>query len=148
MEVLSAKVLPEKCGNAMASIAAAGYYVDFRDGFVPPKGWEDTIKDFMSQKQIMIKKQTKKQELQIDLRPAIYDFRVSSYHEKDCLYLMVNASSSGNIKPSMVIQAIYDMLLLPFDDFNLLVTREDTYLNFGTEENPEFAPLDAIGIIV
>ena len=148
MEVLSAKVLPEKCGNAMASIAAAGYYVDFRDGFVPPKGWEEIIKEFMVQKQILVKKQTKKQELEIDLKPAIYDFRVSSYNEKDCLYLMVNASSSGNIKPSMVMQAIFDMLELPFDDFNLLVTREDTYMNLGTEEKPEFAPLDAIGSVI
>ena len=50
---------------------------------------------------------------------------------------MVNASSSGNIKPAMVMQAIYTMLELPFDEFNLLVTREDTYMNLGTEEKPD-----------
>ena len=148
MEVLSAKVLPEKCGNAMASIAAAGYYVDFRDGFVPPMGWREVIKEFMAKEQIIVTKQTKKQELEIDLKPAIYDFRLSSYNEKDCLYLMVNASSSGNIKPAMVMQAVYTMLELPFDEFNLLVTREDTYINIGTDKKPQFAPLDAIGSVV
>ncbi len=82
--------------------------------------------------------------MEIDLKPAIYDFRLSSYQEKDCLYLMVNASSSGNIKPAMVIEALCSELELPFDAGWLMVTREDTYLNKGTESEPAFAPMDAV----
>ena len=61
---------------------------------------------------------------------------------------MVNASSSGNIKPAMVLEEVYKMLDMPFDSFQLLITREDTYLNVGTDEKPEFLPLDLIGEIV
>ena len=145
MEVLSARVLPEKAANAMASVAAAGYYIKFRDSYEPQNGWRNVIEEFMSQEQILVTKVTKKSEIQMDLKPGIYDFKVSSYDCSDCLYLMVNASSAGNIKPAMVMEALYKKLDMPFDAFNLLITREDTYLNVGTEEKPEFLPLDFIG---
>lgn len=144
MEVLSVTVLPEKSGSAMADVEAAGYYISFRDGFEPPRGWRSAIGEFLAEEQIMVEKQTKKSVLEIDLKPAIYDFRVSSYQLKNCLYLMVNASSSGNIKPAMVMGAMYDRLGLPFDASQLLITREDTYRNRGTEEAPEFVPMDVM----
>lgn len=145
MQVISAKVLPEKAANAMASVAAAGYYFTFRDSFEPQEGWRDVIKEFLAQEQILVTKVTKKSEIEMDLKPGIYDFKVSSYQCSDCLYLMVNASSSGNIKPAMVMEALFQKMDQPFDAFNLLITREDTYLNMGTEVNPEFYPLDYIG---
>lgn len=142
MEVLSVVVLPEKSGSAMAAVAAAGYYIVFRDAFEPPQGWRSAIAEFLSAEHILVEKQTKKSTLEIDLKPAIYDFRVSSYQQKDCLYLMVNASSSGNIKPAMVMEALCDRLELPFDASQMMITREDTYLNRGTEEKPVFVPMD------
>lgn len=148
MQVLSARVLPDGASNAMASVAAAGYYIRFRDSFVPPQGWRKVIEDFMAQEQILVTKVTKKSEIQMDLKPGIYDFKVSSHDCMDCLYLMVNASSSGNIKPAMVLEEVYKMLDIPFDSFQLLITREDTYLNVGTDVKPEFLPLDLIGEIV
>ena len=102
----------------------------------------------MAQEQILVTKVTKKSEIQMDLKPGIYDFKVSSHDCTDCLYLMVNASSSGNIKPAMVLEEVYKMLDIPFDSFQLLITREDTYLNVGTDVKPEFLPLDLIGEIV
>ena len=80
--------------------------------------------------------------MEIDLKPAVYDFRLSSYREKDCLYLMVNASSAGNVKPGMVVEALFQEMELPFDPAWLMVTREDTYLNRGTQEEPLFVPMD------
>lgn len=142
MEVLSAVVLPEKPKSAMASVAAAGYYIAFRNEFTPPDGWQGAIEKFLEKEKILVEKQTKKSVLEIDLKPAIYDFRISSYREKDCLYLMVNASSAGNVKPGMVVEALFREMELPFDPAWLTVTREDTYLNRGTEEKPEFAPMD------
>lgn len=144
MEVLSVVVLPEKSGSAMAAVAAAGYYISFRDGFEPPQGWRSAIEAFLSEEHIMVEKQTKKSVLEIDLKPAIYDFRLSSYQMKDCLYLMVNASSAGNIKPAMVMEALCGRLNLPFDGSQMVITREDTYLNRGTEEKPVFVPMDVV----
>ncbi|MCR5715921.1 MAG: TIGR03936 family radical SAM-associated protein [Lachnospiraceae bacterium] len=149
IEIHNAVLLPDGTGNAMASVTAAGYYIDFRDGFLPPKGWEEAIRDFMAQEEILYLKKTEKTEREINLKEYIFDFRLSSHAEKDCLYLMVDASSSGNIKPAMVMEKMYEFLGgYAFDSFNLLITREDTYLNRGTKEAPDFAPLDQIGITV
>lgn len=142
MEVLSVVVLPEKTGSAMAAVAAAGYYIAFRNEFVPPGGWRAAIEKFLARERILVEKQTKKSVQEIDLKPAVYDFRLSSYREKDCLYLLVNASSAGNIKPAMVIEALCSKEGLPFDRADLTITREDTYLNRGTEDKPEFVPMD------
>lgn len=142
MEVLSVTVLPERSGSAMAAVAAAGYYISFRDGFEPVQGWREAIKEFLSAEQILVEKQTKKSVLKIDLKPSIYDFRLSSYQRKNCLYLMVNASSAGNIKPAMVMEAMFQKLGLPYDASKMMITREDTYLNRGTEEEPVFVPMD------
>ena len=142
MEVLSVVVLPEKTGSAMAAVAAAGYYIAFRNEFVPPGGWRGAIEKFLARERILVEKQTKKSVQEIDLKPAVYDFRLSSYREKDCLYLLVNASSAGNIKPAMVIEALCSKEGLPFDRADLTITREDTYLNRGTEDKPEFVPMD------
>lgn len=144
MEVLSVTVLPEKSGSAMAAVAAAGYYISFRKGVEPAQGWGEAIKEFLSMEQILVKKQTKKSLLEIDLKPSIYNFRVSSYQRKDCLYLLVNASSAGNIKPSMVVGALCAKAGLPFDGTGLAITREDTYVNKGTEDRPCFVPMDEI----
>lgn len=144
MEVLSVTVLPEKSGSAMAAVAAAGYYISFRNDFEPPQGWRKAIEEFLGQDRIMVEKQTKKSVLEIDLKPAIYDFRVSSYQGKNCLYLMVDASSSGNIKPAMVMEALFGRLGRPFILSEVGIAREDTYRNRGTEEEPEFVPMDVV----
>lgn len=146
MEALSVTVLPEKSGSAMAAVAAAGYYISFRDSFEPTQGWREAIKEFLSAERIPVKKQTKKSVLEIDLKPSIYDFRLSSYHQKNCLYLMVNASSAGNIKPAMVMEALFQKLGMPFHASDMMITREDTYRNRGTEEEPEFVPMDMVNV--
>lgn len=145
MEVLSVTVLPKESGSAMAAVAAAGYYISFRNEFEPPRGWRSAIEEFLAEEHIMVEKQTKKSVLKIDVKPAIYDFRLSSYQQKNCLYLMVNASSSGNIKPAMVMEALCGRLGLPFDASQLMITREDTYRNRRTEGQPEFVPMDVVG---
>lgn len=144
IEISAVGILPEHAQNAMASVAAAGYYIDFRDGFVPPQGWKAVIANFLAQEHITVIKKAQKSEREIDLKDYIYEMSLSSYHEKDCLYLLVNASSSGNIKPAFVLEQVYAWLQLPFDAFNLMITREDTYLNLGDAEHLNLAPLDAI----
>lgn len=144
MEVLSVTLLPERSGSAMAAVAAAGYYISFREELEPPQGWRSAIEEFLAAEHIMVEKRTKKSLLEIDLKPSIYDFRLSSYQEKNCLYLMVNASSAGNIKPAMVMEAICTEMGMPFDPAGLRITREDTYLNKGTEDKPRFVPMDEI----
>lgn len=141
MEILLVTTLPEKSGSAMAAVAAAGYYIVFKKECEPVGGWQSAVDAFLSKDYIMVEKQTKKNTLEIDIRPGIYALKPSSYRGQDCLYMLVNASSAGNIKPTMVIETLFAECGLPFEASIVSVIREDTYLNKGTEEKPEFAPM-------
>ncbi len=141
IRVLSAKVLPENAGNAMASVAAADYTISFREGRAPKFDYKAALQEFYGKEQILVTKETKKNTLEVDLKPGIYALELRG----EDIYMLVDASSSGNIKPSMVIEAFMTENGENLPENAYTITREDTYLNAGSEENPIFKPLDEIG---
>ncbi|MDO4602637.1 MAG: TIGR03936 family radical SAM-associated protein, partial [Eubacteriales bacterium] len=57
MEVLSARQVEDgKAGKAMSLVAAADYYVEFREGKEPKSDWKDKISQFLSQEEILVTK--------------------------------------------------------------------------------------------
>ena len=140
IHILNVKVLPETVGNAMASVAAAKYQVTFREGHAPVFDWKSQLPLFYQKDSIVIMKQSKKSVKELDLKPGIYELKIVG----DVIQMLVDASSAGNIKPSLVLEAFYkenDQKLLEFD---LEVLRMETYRNAGTEKEPDFVPLDEI----
>ncbi|MDD2972978.1 MAG: TIGR03936 family radical SAM-associated protein [Lachnospiraceae bacterium] len=143
MHILNVRVLPENVGNAMASVAAARYRISFRQGKEPSFPWKEMLADFLGQESIFVIKQTKKSEKELDLRPAIYEM----FLESDSIVMLVDASSAGNIKPTLVMEAFYAHASHdqePLGEFDLEITRMETYANAGTAEAPVFVPLDEI----
>lgn len=144
MEILEAKLLPEKAGNAMASVAAANYTIRFREGLCPNDEVFDSIENFYAQDEIIVTKKTKKNEATFDMKPYIFSL-CKKEDEEHAITMLVDASSSGNIKPGLVISTLYQYNNLSLDEFSLLITREETYTNIGTEEEKKFVPLGAVG---
>lgn len=138
VDILSVKALPEDAGNAMASVAAAGYYVKIRPGHEPSFTFGKDFDAFMAQSEIFYEKQTKKSTKTLNLKESIYEYRV----DEDGIYLLVDASSSGNIKPTMVMDAYYQYLSFTPGEFDFLVTREETYT---TNDQGAYISLDAVG---
>ena len=136
IEITSVKILPDKAGNAMASVAAAGYTVAFREGRGPHF---DLVDRFLAKDEILITKETKKGSREINLKEGIYEMKVV---ESEKLYLLVDASSAGNIKPIQVIEALFSENGETLQENALLVNREETYLR---NETDTLLPLDAIG---
>lgn len=141
IRILSAKVLPDNAGNAMASVAAASYTIRFREGRCPMFDYKNLLNDFYGKEQIVVTKKTKKNTLEVDLKPGIYALEIQG----DDIYMLVDASSSGNIKPSMVIGAFMEANSEVLPENAYTITREDTFLNVGTTEKPRFVPMDEIG---
>ena len=104
IEITSVKILPDKAGNAMASVAAAGYTVAFREGRDPHFDLSSAVDRFLAKDEILITKETKKGSREINLKEGIYEMKVV---ESEKLYLLVDASSAGNIKPIQVIEALF-----------------------------------------
>lgn len=140
--VLEVKLLPEHAGNAMASVAAAKYTIRFREGYEPDFEYAKLLEEFYQQEEIMVTKKTKKSESTFDMKPYIYECHVE---EDGSISLTVDASSSGNIKPSLVINALYEKNGKELNELALMVTREETYTNIGDEENRQLVPLGAVG---
>lgn len=141
IDVISVKKLPENAGNAMASVAAAAYTVAFRNTFHPDLNMEAELKAFLSRPSIKIIKETKKGTTEVDLKPGIHVLKQAG----DGIYMLVDASSAGNIKPQQVMEAFFAWknMILPANA--LFITREDTYMDIGDGSCPDFVPLDAIG---
>ncbi|MBQ8039708.1 MAG: DUF2344 domain-containing protein [Lachnospiraceae bacterium] len=143
IEVIGMKEIPEGAGNAMASVAAAGYTIRFREGRALSVDLKEKLPQFLAQEQILITKETKKSTLEVDLKPGIYEFRVK---EDGSLYLLVDASSAGNIKPATVIEAMAEFFGESLQENALLITREETYTNLAKpNKKRRLVPLDAIG---
>ena len=142
IDILSAVVLPKEAGNAMASVAAAGYTVRFREGREPEFDWQNKIASFYGRESIPVTKETKKGTAEIDLKQGIFSMELLG----EALYMLLDASSAGNIKPQMVIEAFLSDNQDTLKENALLITREETYTNIGTPDMPKLVPLEAVGL--
>ena len=145
MEILSVTALEEGTKNAMARVAAAEYSVRFRQGYAPDPGWADRLLAFYAKPMIMVKKKTKKSEVEMDIKPYIYQISASGEGDGAVIRMMVNASSSGNIKPGLVMEAFWKAEGKELPEFALEITREDTYTDTGVDGDRHLVPLDAVG---
>lgn len=141
IHVESIRMLPENAGNAMASVAAAKYRICFTPSYQAPFDLECAVNAFMAKKSIPVTKQTKKSVKEMNLKPYIYDMRVVD----GAVSLFVDASSSGNIKPKLVMETLFETNGQVLPEFVLQITRMDTYTNTGTDEAPVLVPLGDIG---
>lgn len=143
IRVLEVKLLPENAGNAMASVAAASYSIRFRPGYEPAFDYAKALTAFYAQPEITVTKKTKRSEATFDMKPYIYECSIA---EDGTINLTVDASSSGNIKPSLVINALYQQNDAELDEIALLITRKETYMNISEDENTrDLVPLSYIG---
>ena len=133
--------LGDNAGNAMASVAAARYTLEWKEGYEVPSNLEEAVSKFFGQESIMVTKQTKKSTLELDLKPGIYEIKAS----ENSIYMLVDASSSGNIKPTLLLEAFYGFMGKEFDPLAIQITREETYTDIGKNGKRNLVPLDAVG---
>lgn len=137
IDILRVQNLPEGEGNAMASVQAASYLAGFRSLSFLPEDWEDRLLAFYSSPTILVNKKTKRAEKEIDLKESIYQLEIRKIPEECALlesaagpkgiYMLLNASSGGNIKPSFVIEAFLAAIGVTLPEYGLVVHRIETY---------------------
>lgn len=135
--LLEFKQLPDKCKNAMSSVAGADYRIQFRDGYYDEQVFLDKVDEFYAQEAITILKKTKKSEKEVDIRPMIYDMKVVDGH----IFMQLATGSVNNLKPNLVMEAFCRFLGLEHQPFAFMVHRIETYL----EEDGKLLPLGSAG---
>lgn len=142
MEILSVTLLPERAKNAMASVSAASYRIRMKEGGFPDYGLKASIEGFYRQETIPYTKETKKSVLELDLKQGIYELDAD---DEGGIQMLVNASSSGNIKPSMVFEKLCQFAGWEIPPSAYQVTRLETYTNLAGEGEPHrFVPLSEV----
>ncbi len=128
----------------MASVAAAGYTVRFREGREPSFDYMGKLAEFYARPEIMITKETKKNTLTVNIRPGIYELQADP--NSRAIHMLVDASSGGNIKPQQVMDAYAAWQGEKLVENAYTIHRRDTFLNLADGGAPlRLAPMDAIG---
>lgn len=159
IDVLSVKILPDSSKNAMASVAAAAYSISYKGGSFPIEDIEQKLADFYAKDSIVVTKKTKKSTMDMDLKPGIFELKMdkslnlpsdtgaaSDKQKTPAIYMLVDASSSGNIKPSMVLDAFCAYCNVELEPYSCQITRLDTYTRIIDEQGAEkLVPLEETG---
>ena len=138
----SFKELPEKSENAMASVKAAAYRVNFIDRDKVPD-LEAAVSSFIDKKTVNAVKKTKKSERTIDLKPLVYE--LSADNSEGYVDMLISSGSTDNIKPELVLSSLLDDAQDPSKKrFDVLIKRIDQY----TLSDGKLVSLDDIGKII
>lgn len=140
MKVVSFKVLPETVKNAMASVAAADYFVQFRQGY-EPENWKTDFERFLQKEEMLIVKKTKRSEAEIDLKPLLYQCEI----RENGIFMQVACGSVNNLKPELVLEAFAKEAGIELAPFALEICRLEVYADLGDEEHRKLVPLEELG---
>lgn len=144
MEILQVSVLPDTVKNAMASVAAAKYTIHHKEGNWPIEITKELVEGFYQQDSIPYTKETKKSVIELNLKEGIYEVNLEG---NNLLSMTVDASSSGNIKPTMVFEKLCEYAGIVINENDYQITRVETYTNVSKEENVrELITLGDVGI--
>ncbi len=144
IDVLSFLEIPEdKKKSGMTVTAAAGYEVrllksakSMEETLPIPEAWKEKAKAFLSEKEILVWKKTKRSEKEVDIRPMIHQMEV----KEDRLCLLLAAGSEANLKPDLLMETFLKFMGIEKAPFHY--HRTDLY---AKNDAGELEPLEAFG---
>ena len=135
--ILSFKQLPDKCDNAMSSVRAARYTVDFGESF-PFEDLEKACCSLLDKTEVIVTKVTKKNTKEEDIRPYIYELKSIN---STTIEMLISSGSIYNVKPEHVVSALTSLYGYSIDENDLVMRRIEQY----TSINDKLVCLDDIG---
>lgn len=130
-----------KASTAMSLVAAADYYVEFREGKEPAAAWQSKLDEFLAQPEISVTKKTKRSEKTVDIRPYIYEMHLDG----NGVFMQLASASSNYTKPELVMDTFLNWLGEEPAPYAYMIERREVYANKGTEEKRRLVSLEALG---
>lgn len=141
IEVLSFRqIAEEKKMTGMAIVAAADYLLDFAADTLP-EDFESRIPDFLGQTEILVIKQTKRSEKEVNIRPMIYCMQM----QDNQMFLKLAAGSVQNLKPELVMEAFFTYLGIDPEAFPFALTRLEMYAHAESDSKTKLVTLESLG---
>lgn len=147
--VLEYRRLPDTAKTSMSLVAAADYLVyvkpEYEPLFASLEELQEKVQDFYGKQQdIMIMKQTKKSQTEMNLKQFIYEMKAINLKEIPLkngsqpaghgLFLRVCTGSKDNVKPELVLEAFCRFCNFNYDPLRFQVHRLEVYAK--SEEIP------------
>lgn len=139
IQIKSVKRLPEGTMNAMASVAASKYVISLKEGYNFGIDFWGQCTKVSEQEKIVIVKKTKKSEIEMDLKPAIFDMSI----EGDQLMMLVDSSSAGNMKPGLFLEEVCRVNGVEYNPLAFAIRRMEMYTR--AEQDGKLIPMDEVG---
>ena len=127
MRVSECVLLPDDAKNSMSVVSASDYVITFEDK-TPSDEIQlirDSVAGFMIQNEIVILKKTKKSEREENIKPGIMTCELRD----NSIYMLLFTGSEYNLKPELVMQALYAYTGIEHNPFHYHIHRLETYMN-------------------
>jgi len=124
MIITGMRILPDNAKNAMASVKAASYRLNWKEDYSPEYSLSEGVAEFLSREEVLYTKQTAKSVIERNLKEAVYELKAM---DERTVYMLVDASSAGNVKPGAVIECLAGFYGKTYDANAIQVTRVDTF---------------------
>ena len=118
VEVTEYVKLPDNAKTAMSMVAAADYDLYFKEGYEPAadvRTFADGIRQYFTEEKVM------------DLKQLVYAFDVSERDGRPVFYLKVSTGSTDNLKPELVLEAMFQAMGYTYDQNAIQIHRRDVY---------------------
>ncbi len=155
IEAVGFSMLKEDSIKSMTAVAAADYMVSLKDGYEVVQNFSEHFNRFLSEPQILIKKKTKKSEVELDIKPYIYAAALSelefskycqyqvtvekadSYANDNIVFLRLCSGSVDNLKPELVMKAFCLYVNIEYNPLAYQIHRMEVYANDVTKQEKE-----------
>ncbi|MCI5918317.1 MAG: TIGR03936 family radical SAM-associated protein [Roseburia sp.] len=138
IEITGYVQLKDNAKTAMSIVAAADYELSFKEGYQAPAdfaAFEQGIKEYFTDAaEFLVTKKTKKSEKVMDLKELVYDIHMITKDGQPAFYLNVCTGSTNNLKPEMVLEALFEKLGFTYDANAIQIHRLDVYAYLEDEK--------------
>lgn len=129
MLITGMRILPDNAKNAMASVKAASYRLNWKDGYAPDYNLTEAVAQFHTNTEVLYTKKTAKSVIERNLKDAVYELKAL---DERTIYMLVDASSAGNVKPGAVLECLAGFYGKEYVSNAVQITREDTFTDAPT----------------
>ncbi len=140
MVITGMRILPDDAKNAMASVKAASYRLNWKNGYAPEYDLKEAVDKFHAAKEVLHTKKTAKSTIERNLKDSVYELKALNDRS---IYMLVDASSAGNVKPGAVVDCLAGFYGKEYDSNAIQITREDTFTDAPSETG--FISLGEVG---
>ena len=131
MHVTECVLLPDDAKNSMSVVSASDYVITFEEKCSTEEKSKllGSVMDFMVQKEIVILKKTKKSAMLSCLVGTVVMILLKCELRGDSMYMLLSTGSEYNLKPELVMQALYSFSGIEHNQFHYHIHRLETYMD-------------------